>query len=498
MIPKTATISYFLARELDQSLKDATLSKIEYAKSAKIFRFLFSAGQKSHLEFSFAPPRFLYLPGWPEKADAFAVWQEATSAIIEHVEGDKRNRIITMKLIREHEELERSAFTIVFELLGAKTNAFLLDSAGVIVQAFRVIADSRQLRPRSPYAPPEPLPDIPSSGESIIFRDRQREYRLRFDGEQYSVLGGSGGSPESSSPLIDLYRLLANLDQTEKHLDDLRRGWNSRIEREIGRLEQLAGRLKVELAACSQSAAYSSWGDLLMGNPHVVPVDDAVMVTDYYSGNEVTVKLLPGKSVIESASAYYKTAKKLQRAEPQLRTRLRSLEERVQFLDAARSSLAGLASEEAIEKLAQELKLDSAKQRPGIDKPEEARAYHTYRTSSGEKVLVGKNAEGNDELTFRVARTYDYWFHTQQSPGSHVILVVPDKNREPSRESIEEAARIAAFYSDMRRASHVPVIYTRRRYVRKVRKGGPGQVIYENVTSLFVDPALPPQGKSLD
>ncbi len=498
MIPKTATISYFLARELDQSLKDATLSKIEYAKKSKIFRFLFSAEQKSHLEFSFAPPRFLYLPGWPDKADSFAVWQEATSAIIEHVKGDKRNRIITMKLIREHEELERSAFTIVFELLGAKTNAFLLDSEGAIIQAFRVIDDMRQLRPRSRYASPEPLPEVPVSGESIIFRDRQREYRLRFDHERYHLLDERGSALESSSPLIDLYRVLANLDQTEKHLDDLRRSLISRIGREVGRLEQLAGRLQVELAACRQSAAYSSRGDLLMGHPHAVPVDDVVTVTDYYSGNEVTVKLLPGKSVIESASAYYKTAKKLQRAEPQLRARIQNLEERLHTLDAARSSLTKLDSEEEIEKLARELKLDSAKQRPGIDKPDEARAYHTYRTSSGEKVLVGKNAEGNDELTFRVARTYDYWFHTQQSPGSHVILVVPDKNREPSRQSIEEAARIAAFYSDMRRASHVPVIYTRRRYVRKVRKGGPGQVIYENVTSLFVDPGLPPQGKSLD
>jgi predicted ribosome quality control (RQC) complex YloA/Tae2 family protein len=107
--------------------------------------------------------------------------------------------------------------------------------------------------------------------------------------------------------------------------------------------------------------------------------------------------------------------------------------------------------------------------------------------------LVGKSAADNDTLTFKVARSYDYWFHTQQSRGSHVILVIQDKNSKPNRPAIETAAALAAFYSDERQGNHVPVIFTPRRHVRKARKGAPGLVIPDRVESIFVDPGLPPQ-----
>lgn len=73
-----------------------------------------------------------------------------------------------------------------------------------------------------------------------------------------------------------------------------------------------------------------------------------------------------------------------------------------------------------------------------------------------------------------------------------MILVRKDKNHPPPKSAIEEAAAVAAYFSDQKRSQNVPVVYAERRYVRKVRKGAPGQVIPQQVKSLFVDPALPP------
>ena len=49
----------------------------------------------------------------------------------------------------------------------------------------------------------------------------------------------------------------------------------------------------------------------------------------------------------------------------------------------------------------------------------------TICSPSGFDILVGRNNNQNDHLTFKVATDYDLWFHTQEIPGSHVLLRLP-------------------------------------------------------------------------
>ena len=51
-----------------------------------------------------------------------------------------------------------------------------------------------------------------------------------------------------------------------------------------------------------------------------------------------------------------------------------------------------------------------------------------------------------------------------------------------------EAAALAAYYSQSREATSVPVDYTEQRYVRHMKGGGPGMVIYERERTLHVEP----------
>ena len=104
---------------------------------------------------------------------------------------------------------------------------------------------------------------------------------------------------------------------------------------------------------------------------------------------------------------------------------------------------------------------------------------------------MGKSAANNDILTFKVARSYDLWFHVQQSSGSHVVLMLADKNKSASKKSINEAAQIAAYFSGMRKSDHVPVVFTERRHVRKAKGASPGKVMVQRSKTIFVDPLLP-------
>jgi predicted ribosome quality control (RQC) complex YloA/Tae2 family protein len=136
--------------------------------------------------------------------------------------------------------------------------------------------------------------------------------------------------------------------------------------------------------------------------------------------------------------------------------------------------------------------LNPPKSRYESRRKEEPVSFHPreYSTPAGEKILVGRNSRENDFVTFVASKKYDYWFHSQQTTGSHVILRLPDKNTEPSYESIKYAASLAAYFSQARHSEKVPVIYTQTRYLQRI-KGSPGKVKYTQVRSLMVEPLAP-------
>jgi len=61
----------------------------------------------------------------------------------------------------------------------------------------------------------------------------------------------------------------------------------------------------------------------------------------------------------------------------------------------------------------------------------------------------------------------------------------------PPREILEAAAAIAARFSQAKHARTVPVLWTRKRYVRKPRGGTPGLATCSHEKTLFVRPGLP-------
>lgn len=491
MIPKTAIATFFMARELDRLLREATLVKVEYDKQSKTFRFLFAGETKLHIVFSFSPVTFLCLPGWPGQGDSFAIWQELTPAIIIKCEGRRDNRIAVFECEQPREGFDALKFSIVFELFGAQSNAYLLDVDGIILQAARVVNDQRELRPRSQYVAPSGLADVPRAGTGLVAEFAEQRYEIEYDGDRYSLKGDSSGQT-SSTPIVSLLQNIQNQFHERMRFEAALKDHRGRLKRLIGKQRQLIAQLQKQLDECNQAEQFARYGDLLMAHPHTQPANDSLAVIDFYTNQEVMIPLEPGKSVIETAGIYYKRSKKLQRSIQPLKDRISQSEVQISQFEEILNKLENVKSEFALEEILSRYKMKALTVALAKAEQPTSRYYRIFESSAGEKILVGKSSEGNDVLTFKTARSWDLWFHVGQNiPGSHVILVLPDKNRAPSKASIEEAARIAAYYSDMRRVTNVPIIYTERRYVRKMKKGGPGQVIYQNVKSLFVDPALP-------
>lgn len=112
-----------------------------------------------------------------------------------------------------------------------------------------------------------------------------------------------------------------------------------------------------------------------------------------------------------------------------------------------------------------------------------------YETEGGSRIYVGRSPLENADLTFRLARPNDLWFHTQNLPGAHVILQRDDRNAPPEVD-IHAAAALAALHSKGKMSPKVMVDYTLRKHVRKRPASPPGLVFYTNARSLYVEPAV--------
>ena len=103
----------------------------------------------------------------------------------------------------------------------------------------------------------------------------------------------------------------------------------------------------------------------------------------------------------------------------------------------------------------------------------------------GLPIYVGRNAQENELLTFGEARPDDLWLHAHGTPGSHVVLRM-EKGADPPPDSIRDAATLALLYSDLKKSGKGDVLYTRKKYVRKVKAKSPGTVTVTQEKTLFV------------
>jgi predicted ribosome quality control (RQC) complex YloA/Tae2 family protein len=111
--------------------------------------------------------------------------------------------------------------------------------------------------------------------------------------------------------------------------------------------------------------------------------------------------------------------------------------------------------------------------------------YMRFESSDGFEILVGKSAQDNDYLTFRIGGQNDFWLHVAATSGSHVIVKNPDNLVRLPKATLKEAAVLAAYYSKSRGGGRVAVSYTQCRNVSRARGAPAGQVQIKKHQSIF-------------
>ena len=217
--------------------------------------------------------------------------------------------------------------------------------------------------------------------------------------------------------------------------------------------------------------------------------DSELVCQDYYAEDCPTVRipLDPLKTPQQNAAAMYKEYNKRKAARAHLEGLIDSGEQQLDYLNSVLEELALAESEKDISDIRRELTETGYLRRPKGGKPDRSRPQAPLRfvSDDGLEILVGRSNVQNDELTTKIARRTDYWLHTQKVHGSHVILRCD--GLEPPARSIEQAASLAAYYSQGREGGKLPVDYTMVRFVRKPSGALPGKVIYTDYKTILAE-----------
>lgn len=245
---------------------------------------------------------------------------------------------------------------------------------------------------------------------------------------------------------------------------------------------------------------YKLYGELLSAFGYNIPGGlREVKLNNYYTGEDISVPLDPDKSAIDNAKAYYDKYAKLKRTYEALTKLSAETSDALTHLGSLKVALDIAEIEDDLTAIKDELieygyMRDKTKGRNGrerkggrsgsrlVSKP------FRYTSVDGMEILVGKNNFQNEELTFKLSKGDDWWFHAKGVPGSHVVLRTD--GREVSDRAFEEAAALAAYYSANRDNEKVEVDYLLRKNVKKPNGGRPGFVIYYTNYSMVVRPVI--------
>lgn len=455
-------------------------------------------------------------------------------ALIESIEQVENDRIVEITVSNKNEIGDHIQATLIIEIMGKHSNILLVDkSSHKILEVIKHVGFSqnsyRTLLPGSTYiAPPsteslnpftikdEKLFEILQTQETtakhlqslfqglgrdtanelekILVSDKLSTFRNFFNQETKPCLTETSFSPvpfanqvgepfTSLSDLLDTYyKDKAERDRVKQQASELIR----RVENELQKNRHKLKKQEKELLATDNAEEFRQKGELLTTFLHQVPNDqDQVILDNYYTNQPITIALDKALTPNQNAQRYFKRYQKLKEAVKYLTDLIEETKTTILYLESVETVLnqAGL---EEIAEIREELIQTGFIRRRQREKIQKRKKPEQYLASDGKTIIyVGRNNLQNEELTFKMARKEELWFHAKDIPGSHVVI---SGNLDPSDEVKTDAAELAAYFSQGRLSNLVQVDMIEVKKLNKPTGGKPGFVTYTGQKTLRVTP----------
>ena len=455
-------------------------------------------------------------------------------AVIESIKQIENDRIVEITVSNKNEIGDHIQATLIIEIMGKHSNILLVDkSSHKILEVIKHIGFSqnsyRTLLPGATYiAPPttealnpfmvkdEKLFEILQTQELTAknlqnlfqglgrdtatelerqpLNDKLATFRNFFGQEtnpcltdkSFSCVPFSSKTAEnfdSLSQLLDIYyKDKAERDRVKQQASELIR----RVENELQKNRQKLKKQEKELLATENAEEFRQKGELLTTFLHQVPNDqDQVILENYYTNQPITIALDKALTPNQNAQRYFKRYQKLKEAVKYLTDLIEETKATILYLESVETVLnqAGL---DEIAEIREELIQTGFIRRRQREKIQKRQKPEQYLASDGKTIIfVGRNNLQNEELTFKMARKEELWFHAKDIPGSHVVI---SGNLNPTDEVKTDAAELAAYFSKGRLSNLVQVDMIEVKKLNKPTGGKPGFVTYTGQKTLRVTP----------
>lgn len=454
-------------------------------------------------------------------------------AVIETIQQIENDRILEIVVSNKNEIGDHIKATLVVEIMGKHSNIILIDkNEHKIIESIKHVGFSqnsyRTILPGSTYiAPPKTKAinpfdisdqtlfellqtnDLSPKNLQQLFQglgrdtalelshclkdNKLNDFRQFFSREYYPSLteksfsavqfSSSHETFQSLGQLLDYYyQEKAEKDRIAQQASDLIHRVQSELEKNIKKL----AKQQDELLATENAEEFRQKGELLTTYLSIVPNNQDIVVLDnYYTNQTIEISLDRALTPNQNAQRYFKKYQKLKEAVKHLKGIISDTKNTITYLESVETSL-NHASMEDINDIREELVETGFIKRRAHDKQHKRKKPEQYLASDGKTIImVGRNNLQNDELTFKMARKGELWFHAKDIPGSHVLI---RDNLNPSDEVKTDAAELAAYYSKARLSNLVQVDMIEAKKLNKQSGTKPGFVTYTGQKTLRVTP----------
>jgi predicted ribosome quality control (RQC) complex YloA/Tae2 family protein len=334
----------------------------------------------------------------------------------------------------------------------------------------------------------EMMERLRSQGPIPAIYEGAKSGKLVFSVVELTHMGEPVAAFDSVSRCLEAYYGdKAERDTVKQRVSDLLKLLTNERSKNVKKLEKL----EETLEEAKHADKFRVLGELLTASMHLIEKGmKDIEVVNYYDEEQrpIRIELDPLLSPSENAQRYFKKYTKSKNSLIAVKEQMEQAHEEIRYLDNVLQQLSSAALsdvEEIREELVEQGYLRNRDKKGRKKKPNAKPQLSCFTSSEGIPIYVGKNNTQNEYLTNRLAHPSDTWLHTKDIPGSHVVI----RSAQYGEATLSEAAQLAAYYSQAKESSQVPVDFTLIKHVRKPSGAKPGFVIYDHQKTLYITPS---------
>ena len=355
-------------------------------------------------------------------------------AYIVSVDLINEDRIVLFKMQKANDYYEKVSFNVYLECIPQRANLVFVDADGLIIHALHY---------------------------SSLTSSRPILNNLKYELPNHSDL-----RKEEDTPLLDEIKKAAEnyyLDALKVHKKEKFTPLYRYIKTRIKSLNKKCLVLNKEIAD-----AETHLKDVDHGNTLLAYLSEPELLNQYVQDNNLLLN--KDISIVDNANQLFKKYKKSKRTIEMANIEIKKANEEIDYLNYLLASSQYMNDDELLS-LSIELLPKQSQKKKSLPIKYGSIIY------DGVKILYGKNASSNNELTFKVATKDDYYLHIKDYHGAHVII----KSSNPSNSVKLVAAELCLILSDKKAGD---IMITTMKNVKKGHALGEANLLNYSIITL--------------